>query len=357
MKDNEGQKEDHEKPNKGQRIYNVNTFAFFPLRISCALGLEPGWSLAIVNPHGMGDETTLCSYERRIFNRLKQSELYHTYAEAFRKATGLPLRLIPVDEQWCLPEHLENQSPFCEKLNVCDTPCQACVQTNHRLMKEAKAKGPVSCGCFSGMTATAIPIKLGSNPVAFLKTGQIFHHVPEESDFERVLATLTENGFVPNDLAGLKDAYFQTKSLDPERYQSMVTLLASFGEQLSRHADDLATVQDGREPEAIAKARQFIHAHLGEALGLPAVARHAGLSESHFCRVFKEVVGLTLTEYITRCRIAWAKRELLRPAARISDLAFKVGFQSLSQFNRSFARLVGCSPSTYRTARLEKAAP
>jgi AraC-like DNA-binding protein/ligand-binding sensor protein len=304
----------------------------------------------------MGDQATLQSYEHRIFTRLAESDLYRTYQDAFRNATGLPLRLVAVDEQWCLPEHLDNQSPFCEKLNLCDTACQACITTNRRLMEEAKIKGPVSCGCFSGMSATAVPVKLGSSPVAFLKTGQVFQRTPEEADFQRVLGTLRENNFVPDDVETLKAAYFQTKTVEPERYQSMVTLLISFGEQLSRHADDLATVQDGREPEAIAKARKFIHANLDEPLALPVVARHAGLSESHFCRVFKEVVGLTLTEYITRCRIAWAKRELLRPAARISDVAFKVGFQSLSQFNRSFARLCGCSPSTYRTQRIDKTA-
>lgn len=304
----------------------------------------------------MGDQATLQSYEQRIYNRLAESDLYRTYQDAFRNATGLPLRLVGVDEQWCLPEHLENQSPFCEKLNLCDSACQACISINRKLMEDAKSKGPSSCGCFSGMSATAVPINLGSNPVAFLKTGQVFQRTPEEADFTNTLNTLAENGFVPDDVETLKAAYFQTRTVSPERYQSMVTLLSSFGEQLSRHADDLATVQDGREPEAIAKARKFIHAHLDEALALPVVSRHAGLSESHFCRVFKEVVGLTLTEYITRCRIAWAKRELLRPAARISDVAFKVGFQSLSQFNRSFARLTGCSPSAFRTERIEKAA-
>jgi AraC-like DNA-binding protein/ligand-binding sensor protein len=303
----------------------------------------------------MGEHATLQSYEERIYNRLTESELYRTYQDAFRNATGLPLRLVGVDEQWCLPEHRENQSSFCEKLNLCDAACQACIATNRRLMDEAKAKGPVSCGCFAGMSATAVPVKLGSSPVAFLKTGQVFQQTPTEEDFKKVLKSLTDSGFVPDDVDTLRAAYLQTRTVDPERYQSMVTLLSSFGEQLSRHADDLATVQDGREPEAIAKARKFIHAHLDEALALPLVARHAGLSESHFCRVFKEVVGLTLTEYITRCRIAWAKRELLRPAARISDVAFKVGFQSLSQFNRSFARLSGRSPSTYRTERLDKA--
>ena len=165
---------------------------------------------------------------------------------------------------------------------------------------------------------------------------------------------LSENGFSKTELRKVKKAYFETQSVDPQRYNSIVTLLNSFAEQLSRHADELATIQEGREPEAISRARHFVHAHLDESLPLPMVARQAGLSESHFCRVFKEVTGLTLTDYITRCRIGWAKRELLRPSARISEVAFKVGFQSLSQFNRSFARLVGCSPSAYRSKKITR---
>ena len=86
------------------------------------------------------------------------------------------------------------------------------------------------------------------------------------------------------------------------------------------------------------------------------MARQAGLSESHFCRLFKESTGLTLTDYVNRCRIDWAKRELLKPEARISEIAFMIGYQSLSQFNRSFARIVGQSPTLYRRERLAKAA-
>ena len=86
------------------------------------------------------------------------------------------------------------------------------------------------------------------------------------------------------------------------------------------------------------------------------VARQAGLSESHFCRLFKDSSGLTLTDYVNRCRIDWAKRELLKPEARISEIAFLVGYQSLSQFNRSFVRIVGTSPTLYRRDRLERAA-
>ena len=119
-----------------------------------------------------------------------------------------------------------------------------------------------------------------------------------------------------------KQAYLQTRFVEPLRYQSMVTLLQSFAEQLSEHAESLAIIEEGSEPAAIAKARKYIHANLDQPLPLGLVARQAGLSESHFCRLFKDSAGLTLTDYVNRCRIDWAKRELLKPEARISEIAF-----------------------------------
>jgi AraC-like DNA-binding protein len=189
-----------------------------------------------------------------------------------------------------------------------------------------------------------------------LRTGHVFHKVPEPKDFEKTAATLARQGLTKEDAEKLREAYFQTRVVEPERYQSMVTLLATFGEQLSKHAEKLAIVSDGGEPEAVARARKFIEKTLADPLPLPLVARHAGLSESHFCRVFKEATGLTLTDYINRRRIEWAKKELLKPQARVSEIAFHIGYQSLSQFNRSFARFTGNSPTNFRREELSKLA-
>ena len=153
-------------------------------------------------------------------------------------------------------------------------------------------------------------------------------------------------------MAKLRVAYQQTLTVEPQRYQSMVTLLATFAEQLGEQADKLIVVRDGSEPSAIAKAREFIDQNLSEPLPLSMVARKAGLSESHFCRVFREATGLTLTDYVNRRRIQWAKKELLKSETRISEIAFLVGYQSLSQFNRSFSRVTGLSPSRYRISEL-----
>lgn len=296
-------------------------------------------------------------FESGLFERLRVSERFLAYQSAFRIATGLPLRLVSADpEHWCLDDQGTNRSPFCEILNLCKRACEACVETNRRLMKVAETQGPTTCHCFAGLSATAVPVKMGVAIVAYLKTGQVFHQMPDETSFNKVVDSIGRKVLDAGLLKQLRGAYFETQTIDPQRYNSMVKLLHSFAEQLGEHAESLAIIDEGSEPAAIAKARQFILANLDQPLPLGDVAKHAGLSASHFCRMFKDTTGLTLTDYINRSRVEWAKRELLKPEARVSEIAFLVGYQSLSQFNRSFARIVGVSPTELRRERLFKTA-
>lgn len=291
-------------------------------------------------------------FEETLHERLRHSEIFRVYQDAFRTATGLPLRLVGADpENWCLDDQSINRSAFCEVLNLCKSACHACVETNRRLMKEASVKGPTTCHCFAGLTASAVPVKLGAVIIGYLKTGQTFSRTPDEAEFDRVMGGLGRKTMDAATADQLREAYFQTRAVEPERYASMITLLQSFAEQLGHYAESLAIIEEGSEPAAIAKARRYIHAHLEDALPLGIVAREAGLSESHFCRLFKESTGLTLTDYINRCRVEAAKRELLKPEKRVSEIAFEVGYQSLSQFNRSFARITGTSPTLWRKER------
>ncbi|WP_193214594.1 helix-turn-helix domain-containing protein [Luteolibacter marinus] len=292
-------------------------------------------------------------FEDTLHERLKQSDMFRVYQDAFRTATGLPLRLVGANpEEWCLDDQSINRSPFCEELNLCKSACHACIDTNRRLIDEASVKGPSTCHCFAGLTASAVPVKLGASVVGYLKTGQVFSRTPGEADFEQLLGSLGRKTMTKATENTLRSAYFQTRSVEPERYASMITLLQSFADQLSRHAESLAIIAEGSEPAAIAKARKYIHSHLDESLPLGDVAHEAGLSESHFCRLFKEATGLTLTDYVNRCRVEWAKRELLKPEKRVSEIAFEVGYQSLSQFNRSFARIVGAAPTAWRREKI-----
>ena len=55
-------------------------------------------------------------------------------------------------------------------------------------------------------------------------------------------------------------------------------------------------------------------------------------------------------EYVARLRVEKAKNLLLNPKRRISDAAFEVGYESLSQFNRDFRRFAGTAPRLYRAS-------
>ena len=105
---------------------------------------------------------------------------------------------------------------------------------------------------------------------------------------------------------------------------------------------------DRAEPVEIWKARKFIEEHSSEELSLTRVAQAVNISANHLSEKFKNVTGVNFVEYVARVRFEKACDLLETVDRRISEIAFAVGFQSLSQFNRIFKKLSGTSPTQYR---------
>ena len=72
------------------------------------------------------------------------------------------------------------------------------------------------------------------------------------------------------------------------------------------------------------------------------------MSTFYFCKIFKKSTGTHFTDYLSRVRVEKARNLLLNPNLRISEIAYEVGFQSLTHFNRVFKKLLGQSPTEYR---------
>ena len=83
-------------------------------------------------------------------------------------------------------------------------------------------------------------------------------------------------------------------------------------------------------------------------LDVPALARSAHVSESHFSRSFKAAFGETPHRYLLTRRIERAKALLRDGETPVTDVCLAVGFTSLGSFSATFARLVGESPTAYR---------
>jgi AraC-like DNA-binding protein len=108
------------------------------------------------------------------------------------------------------------------------------------------------------------------------------------------------------------------------------------------------------EPRDIWKARRFIEEHSTEQLSLGKVAKAIGINPTHLSEKFKQVTGAKFVDYIARSRFEKTCKLLEDVDLRISEIAFAVGFQSLSQFNRVFKKLSGKSPTAYRASYLKR---
>jgi transcriptional regulator GlxA family with amidase domain len=107
------------------------------------------------------------------------------------------------------------------------------------------------------------------------------------------------------------------------------------------------------EPVEIWKARKFIEKHSTEELSLSKVAKAVNISTNHLSEKFKQVTGIKFVDYVAQMRFENARDLLRNPNRRISEIAFAVGFQSLSQFNRVFKKLARKSPSQHRADVIE----
>jgi AraC-like DNA-binding protein/ligand-binding sensor protein len=283
-----------------------------------------------------------------VLDRLSHSPIYQDYERAFAEATGLPLTLSPV-EDWHLAHHgRRSENPFCAILAKQTNACAACLQTQHELAETAKEEARTAT-CFAGLVETAIPLRVGSRLLGFLRTGEVLLHKPTARDFDRVRQRMLALG-MKIDSKRLREAYFHTRVLSKTQYESVLQLLRIFAQHLSLVANQVVFQCENAEPPSIARAREYIAANHREELSLAVVAQTAHMSTFHFCKQFKKATGFTFTNYVGRVRIEKAKERLMNPNARVSEVAYEVGFQSLTHFNRVFRNLTGESPTAYRMA-------
>ncbi len=100
--------------------------------------------------------------------------------------------------------------------------------------------------------------------------------------------------------------------------------------------------------ERFADLAAWILCNLDQDLSVETLAQKACMSVRNFARVFKHAFGTTPAEFVATARIREAQRRLRVPRTSIENVSASVGFKSADAFSRTFERLVGIRPSTYR---------
>jgi AraC-like DNA-binding protein len=122
------------------------------------------------------------------------------------------------------------------------------------------------------------------------------------------------------------------------------------GEAMADGAGWLAALAD----KQISGAITAMHGNPGYRWTLQELARCAGMSRSAFAVRFKEKVGCSAMEYLTRWRMRRAADKLVNSSDPVSSIAISLGYESESAFSFAFKREMGCSPRQYGHARTSR---
>lgn len=259
------------------------------------------------------------STQQRFIETLAESDLFKQYEHAFHTLAGLPLTL-----------RAQGDKEFVE----------------HTVTRRD----------INGVVHSSVPVRVGKTPIALLETGGVRLEPANAATFAPVASALLDDNRTAAEVRAAQVSFHQMPIMEPDRYEAALEVLRSFAVQLGEGAHRLLFAHATHEPEAVRNAKIFIHAHLAEQMTLESVAGAVNVSPFHFCKIFKRATGLTFTDFVSRARVEKAKRLLMKPAARITDVAYDVGFQSLSHFNRSFRRIASESPTEYR-GRMKQGVP
>jgi AraC-like DNA-binding protein len=137
-----------------------------------------------------------------------------------------------------------------------------------------------------------------------------------------------------------------------ERFQLAIQLLSQVeqtGEELVQLNESVMMLglseKDGSRMDRV---MQFLLENRFQKVSLEETAGQANLSKEAFCRFFKLRTRKTFTQYLLQLRINEAQKLLQETDLGISEIAFRVGFENLSYFNRSFKSITGKSPREFR---------
>jgi AraC-like DNA-binding protein/ligand-binding sensor protein len=278
---------------------------------------------------------------------VRQSRAYQDYYLAFTKALKLPLELSSVNENGQAKNVCAKAvNPFCAILAKAQEICASCPQV-HRSLSYSNIYETQTIRCFTGFTITSVPVTLDDQVIGFLQTGTFLRN-PNAERFRKIASRLTSLG-VKVDFSRLENAYFNSRVVPPDSYRAIARLLGTCATHLDTIAGEIAVQQCHQDPPLIKRAKEYVASHLSDRIKLGKIARVLNVSPFHFCRTFKQATGQTFVEYLSRVRVHRAKMLLRSNGLRISEIAYEIGFQTLTHFNRTFRKLAGCSPTEYRS--------
>ncbi len=128
----------------------------------------------------------------------------------------------------------------------------------------------------------------------------------------------------------------------------ILNILAKADDKVLLHPEPVKNQYNTKDKDRLDRIHAFIDEHYQRKIDIDEVASLSHLSKPAFCRYFKKMTRLTFTQFVNHYRIDKAKK-LLLAGKNVTETCFSSGFESLSYFNRTFKKITGTNPISFRS--------
>ena len=148
----------------------------------------------------------------------------------------------------------------------------------------------------------------------------------------------------------------------PIHYFELEERIREIGEEIrkkqakEKYFSTVSLIDSEMDPDSVKKAPEqlmmsavdYINTHLGADLGIEELSDYLGISSSYFCLLFKNHIGITFVEYLTKQRMEAAKFLLNNSDKNITQIGAFVGYHERRYFTKVFQKATGMTPSEFR---------
>lgn len=287
--------------------------------------------------------------ESRTWERLTNSSVVQQFQMAFTSATGLPVTLLPGPASHAT-EPPEPSHGFC--IDGCLGPnsgkwCLSTLQGAER--KAVSNRQRVQFRCPSGLMKILVPVCLGNKHLGSVLVGPFSLDHLNGKKLTLLRQRLKRFG-LEQETRRLQVSWDFSPVVGRDKASAASELVTLFAQYLSESANSLCLEDAAQESSLLKRVEACLDEFQDDSVESRDVAKRLELSPCHFCKLFKQQTGMTFSEYRVLRRVEKARKLLLDPALRVSEVAYACGFGSVPYFIRAFRRHQGCSPSQYRSS-------
>ena len=128
----------------------------------------------------------------------------------------------------------------------------------------------------------------------------------------------------------------------------LLNILSEADDKTLLHSKPVKNQFNNKDKDRLDKIYAFIDEHYQHRIDIQEVANMSHLTKPAFCRYFKKITKLTFTQFVNHYRIDKSKK-LLLSGKNVTETCFSSGFESLSYFNRTFKKITGTNPISFRS--------